>query len=339
VIVATDDALDPTADDNPLYPGLVMYRRALVAAVLVAATAITATACSSAPTAKSPAPASGSASAPVTRGTAPAAESAAAPTPTPTSSAHTTTAAQRRALNKSRLAKIIKSEPRGGVSVAAFNPSTGASFSAGANSGMRTASAYKLLVLIALILRDGSLSSGELPTATRAIENSDNVAGYSLFEAAGGNSGIESVLDKLGMTHTVPGQTDPTFTTTSARDYLKLLKVLVSKGGVLSASSRSLVLGLMRNVEADQRWGVGVAADKGTTFANKNGWLSIDDSNRPGETDNGLWAVTSVGVVTVGHHQVLMAVFTQHQKSFGAGVKVVQALARDLARTVAPITH
>ena len=42
----------------------------------------------------------------------------------------------------------------------------------------------------------------------------------------------------------------------------------------------------MRNVEADQRWGVGVAADPGTDFANKNGWLNIDD-------DNGLWAVTA----------------------------------------------
>ena len=44
----------------------------------------------------------------------------------------------------------------------------------------------------------------------------------------------------------------------------------------------------MRNVEADQRWGVGAAADKGSRFANKNGWLSIDDSNGPGETDDGL---------------------------------------------------
>lgn len=254
---------------------------------------------------------------------------AAMPTPTRTTSVH-----QIEASSQTAIEKIIGTQPKGGVSVAALDPATGARYSAGAASGMRTASAYKLLVLVALAMRDGSIN-GERATAARAIENSDNVAGYSLFEAAGGNSGIQSALGKLGMTHTVPGRSDPTFTTTSGRDYVKLLKALVGKGPV-SASSRSTILGLMRDVEADQRWGVGVVADKGTTFANKNGWLSIDDSNRPGETDGGLWAVTSVGVVTVAHHQVLMAVFTQHQKSYGAGVTLVQKLARDLVRTVVP---
>ena len=73
----------------------------------------------------------------------------------------------------------------------------------------------------------------------------------------------------------------------------------------------------MRNVEPDQRWGVGAAADKGTDFANKNGWLSIDDSNGPGETDDGLWAVTSLGVLTVGGDQVLMAVLTEAPAGHG----------------------
>ena len=85
-------------------------------------------------------------------------------------------------------------------------------------------------------------------------------------------------------------------------------------------------------IEADQRWGVGVVADAGTTFANKNGWLSIDDSNGSDEDDNGLWAVTSVGVVTVHGQTVLMAAFSQHQPSMAAGVTLVQ----DLARAIIP---
>ena len=55
----------------------------------------------------------------------------------------------------------------------------------------------------------------------------------------------------------------------------------------------------MADVEADQRWGVSAAADKDTDVDNKNGWLSIDDSNGPGETDDGRWAVTSVGIIRV----------------------------------------
>ena len=68
----------------------------------------------------------------------------------------------------------------------------------------------------------------------------------------------------------------------------------------------------MRNVESDQRWGVGVTADAGTDFANKNGWLGVDD-------DNGLWLVNSTGVVTINGQQVLMVVLTQHDSDFQSG--------------------
>jgi hypothetical protein len=87
----------------------------------------------------------------------------------------------------------------------------------------------------------------------------------------------------------------------------------------------------MANVEPDQRWGVGVAADRGTTFYNKNGWLSIDDSNGPGENDDGLWAVTSLGIVRCSGDRVLMAVLTRHNPDFQDGVTLVEQLAKPLA--------
>jgi hypothetical protein len=91
----------------------------------------------------------------------------------------------------------------------------------------------------------------------------------------------------------------------------------------------------MRWVDADQRWGVGVVADQGTAFQNKNGWLSIDNNNGPGEVDDGLWAVNSIGIVTVHGQQVLLAVMTQHRPSLEAGETLVQALARAIAPAVA----
>jgi len=129
------------------------------------------------------------------------------------------------------------------------------------------------------------------------------------------------------MPNTVPGDSDPTFTTTSATDFLQLLKNLVV-AGTLNAYSQSVALGLMRNVEADQRWGVGVLADPGTTFANKNGWLSVDNSNGSGEDDNGRWIVSSVGIVNVHGQQLLVSIFTEHQPSMQAGVNLVQQLAQ-----------
>ena len=83
----------------------------------------------------------------------------------------------------------------------------------------------------------------------------------------------------------------------------------------------------MDNVEADQRWGVGVIADPGTTFANKNGWLAVDD-------DNERWLVNSDGIVTVHGQQVLISVLTQHDASEAAGITLVQQLAQAVAPAV-----
>ena len=288
--------------------------RGLAGAVLTGAVVLTA--CSSS---GDPAPATTTT---VTRGSTPA------PAPS-TSSAQPPTAAQLRAQATQRIATLLAHEPKDAASYAALNTRTGASFSGGTTSGMWTASAYKLFLLEALLLHGSSYSDED---ATEAIENSDNAAGYRLFLDVGSQSGMSSAFQSFGMTHTTPGDSDPTFTTTGAPDCIKLLKNLVEPGP-FSKSQRDYVLGLMRNVEADQRWGVGAAADKGTDFANKNGWLSIDDSNEPGETDNGLWAVTSLGVVTIGGDQVLMAVLTKHQPDMATGVRLVQ----DLAKAMAPV--
>lgn len=223
--------------------------------------------------------------------------------------------------------------------MAAVNTITGEQLSFGRRGGMWTASAYKLLVLVALLLRrqhgsSAGLSGYERELARRAIENSDNQAGYLLFVDLGGSTVLTEVAKRLGMRATVPGVWDPTFTRTGAADYLTLLQTLVSRGQ-LNRASRAFALYLMRNVEADQRWGVGVVADGGSSFANKNGWLSIDDSNGPDDSDDGLWAVTSAGVVTFHHQQLLLAVFTQHQPDFLTGVRLVERLARVIAPAVA----
>jgi Beta-lactamase enzyme family len=241
---------------------------------------------------------------------------------------------QRKAQALGTVRKLDAREPSGAISVAVVNTSNGARFTAGAKSGMWTASAYKLLVLETLLLQNGGPLYGyQASEAVPMIENSDNAAGYSLFLAAGGNGGLESALQRFGMTHTVPGVSDPTFTRTSAADYIRLVRNLVGPGP-LTPSAQAYAKNLMRNVEADQRWGVGVVADKGSVFYNKNGWLSVDDSNGPGETDEGRWAVTSVGIVKVHGQQLLMSVFTQHQPDMGAGIDLVEKLARAIAPAV-----
>ena len=236
-----------------------------------------------------------------------------------------------------RLEALIAAQPTGNISVAAVNTSTGVEIAAGETSGMSTASEYKLLVLEALLMRHQQsgteLLASELELATRMIENSDNEAGYALFLDLGGNTGLAAAAKPFAMTNTVPGISDPTFTATSARDYLQLLRNVVG-AGPLDAPAQVLLLSLLRDVQADQRWGIGILADPGTTFANKNGWLSVDNTNGPGENDDGLWVVNSVGIVTVGGKQLLISIFTQHQSSLQNGVTLVEDLALGVAAAI-----
>jgi beta-lactamase class A len=244
-----------------------------------------------------------------------------------------------RKLATRELAKVERHLPAGAVSVAVRDADSGDEYHFGARSGMWTGSVYKLLVLETLLLerqRSGSwFSSGELADITAMIERSDNAAGYRMFLDAGGNAALAATARRLGMRHTKIGISDPTFTTTSGQDGLAMLSCLI-RPGILNRHSRAFVLSLMRSVQADQRWGAGVLADPGTTFANKNGWLSVDDTNGPDEDDDGLWVVSTVGIVRAHGDTLLVSIFTKHNPDFDDGVRLVERLAKIVAPTVLP---
>jgi Beta-lactamase enzyme family len=250
-----------------------------------------------------------------------------------------TSAATAKAAAVANISAMIRSVPDHAAFVAALNTTTRAQYLTGSTAGNWTASCYKLVLLETLLLQHQqqgtSITDDEAADATAAIEHSDNVAGYQLWLDVGRNPGMQQAMPTLGLTHAVAEGSDPTFTKLTGPDTLALLNNLVDPKSPLDAASRSFTLGLMRAVESDQRWGVGAAADPGTTFANKNGWLSIDDSNGPGESDDGRWVVNSLGIVTVAGQQVLLAVFTEHQPSFAAGVKLVETLAKAVRPLVA----
>jgi Beta-lactamase enzyme family len=212
----------------------------------------------------------------------------------------------------------------GSVSVSATNLTTGATFSWGAGSGMVTASVVKLDTLETLLLQHQTsgqpLSSEEQDEATEMIENSDNDAADSLWDDVGSDAAVTSANKTFGLTATVAGTDDYWgLTTTSAADQVTLLKQLVGRSA-LTAASQTYTLGLMRSVESDQVWGVSAVADPDTSTALKNGWLAIDD-------DSDLWAVNSVGLVTVHGQQIALAIMTQHQSDEATGIDLVQRLA------------
>ena len=232
------------------------------------------------------------------------------------------------------------------MSVAALNTKTGALFNYGEPGGMRLGSVAKLLVLETMLYEheeDGTqLSDGESDMARTMIENSDNKIEYQLYLQAGGRDALQNTLNRLGLRHTITGINDPALTTTNAVDGLQMLAPLLDRpitiAGVahkpFSAYSRSVALDMMRNVESDQAWGVGAVADPGTPVALKNGWLSVDNSNGPGDNDDDRWLVNSVGLVTVHGQTVLLAAFTQHGPDYVSGIHLVEGLVKTITPAV-----
>ena len=71
-------------------------------------------------------------------------------------------------------------------------------------------------------------------------------------------------------------------------------------------------------IAAGQHWGVSAVAD-GSAWALKNGWLP--------RTATGLWEVNSIGRVTSGGHDYLVAVLSDGNATQARGIALVEAAA------------
>ena len=221
----------------------------------------------------------------------------------------------------------------GHVSIAALDLATGRSFAYGSGTPIHAASVVKLDVLETLLLQAQAAGRRLTPdvarSATQMMENSDNDAATRLWGVVGGAEGIAAANVRLGTHCTHLDDEHWGTSTTCAADQVALLGALV-RPGPLGPAARSYASDLLTHVEDDQRWGISAAADPDAAAGLKNGWLPLDD-------DDGRWIVNSVGVTTVAHEPVLLAVLTEHQPSEEAGIALVEALAPRAARAVVAV--
>lgn len=225
--------------------------------------------------------------------------------------------------------QLVAGRPADSVSVVGTDETSGVTVHWGARTVMPAASVFKLTLLECYLLanqdRNQQPGDGAPDALTEMIDNSDNDAADQIYAALGGDDGVSSRMSRLGMSSTVLG---PHYqwglSTTTSADQGTLLTNLVSPQSPLSTAFRAYAVGLMNNVESDQRWGVGAAADPGTEFANKNGWLNVD-------ADDGRWIVSSVGLIQAGGRHILLAVLTQHDADLADGITLVQSLSQDVA--------
>ncbi|MEU8651127.1 serine hydrolase [Streptomyces sp. NPDC048737] len=209
------------------------------------------------------------------------------------------------------------------VSVAVFDVESGRSAVHGTGD-FDTASIVKVDILAALLLQaqdaGRQLTAREKAYATAMIENSDNASATALWNSIGGAAGLDAANLRFGLTGTRGGDGALWgLTRTTAADQLALLRQVFGTSSKLSGASRAYLQGLMGRIAAGQRWGVSAAAD-GSAWALKNGWLP--------RTATGRWDVNSIGRVTSGGHDYLVAVLSDGNGTQAEGIALVEAAAK-----------
>jgi beta-lactamase class A len=218
----------------------------------------------------------------------------------------------------------------GNVAVAVDDLTTGARAASAGAQEFVTASIVKVDILATLLYQlqqaGQAMTVDQQELATTMIENSDNDSASDLYDEVGGSPGIGAADQVFGLSQTTVG-TDGYWglTTTTADDQVQLLREVFTSPSVLLAASQEDIEGLMSNVEADQQWGVPAAADQGTQFMVKNGWLP----------NPSLWVINSIGEIVRDHQRMLIAVLSDDNASEASGIAVVQAVATAAAEAVA----
>jgi hypothetical protein len=209
------------------------------------------------------------------------------------------------------------------TSVAVLDVDSGESAAHG-DAAFDTASIVKVNILAVLLLQaqdaDRHLTAQEKAYAAKMIENSDNPSATALWAAIGRADGLDSANRRFGLTATQGGDGELWgLTQTTASDQLTLLRQVFGEDSELSAASRSYLQGLMGEIETDQRWGVSAAAD-GSRWALKNGWLA--------RSTTGLWDVNSIGRISVGGHDYLVATLSNGNSTQAKGISLVEAVSK-----------
>jgi beta-lactamase class A len=218
----------------------------------------------------------------------------------------------------------------GHVAVAVDDLTTGARAAYGGTAQFDTASIVKVDILATLLYqlqRAGqALTPQEQELATTMIENSDDDSASDLYYQVNGSQGIGDANRVFGLRQTTVGTDDYWgLTTTTVDDQIRLLRQVLTRPSALSPASQDYIRGLMSHVETDQRWGVPAAADPGTQFMVKNGWLP----------NPSLWEINSIGEIVHDRQHMLIAVLSDDNASEYSGIAVVEDVAAKAADSVA----
>jgi len=226
----------------------------------------------------------------------------------------------------------------GTVVAAVYDVSSGQTWTLGTQRPQAEASIVKLDILETLFAQEGDGPTGAPPAdqslAQEMMEDSDNDAATSLWNAVGGPGRIQSFNTAAGLTDTAPSScvACPGFdwpgwglTTTTPADQIVLLRELIKPSTLLTDTQRQDALQLMENVAPSQRWGVTGGVPQQATVALKDGWLPLNSAG----TD---WQVNSIGWISGSGRDYLMAVLTTGNPDEQYGIDTISQLSATVWR-------
>ena len=226
--------------------------------------------------------------------------------------------------------------PFSDISVAVTDDSLGLSCWYGTARRNYSASAIKATILAALLLKaqgeHRSLTAWEKDEAWLMITQSDNAAASALWDHVG-LTGLQHFLSRAKMKQTVLNTWGAWgLTEITAHDETLLLRLLMSGGPVLTATSRQYELNLMNHVISSQTWGVRAGSPKYFSWHIKNGWAPLPDpSSSP-------WVVNSIGCFIHKTFGYTIVVLTQDNPAPGLsyGIGTIEKIAWVINRALVP---
>lgn len=210
-----------------------------------------------------------------------------------------------------------------------YDETRGRYYTYNATGAFTMASSAKVPILVTFL--NWTESQNRAPTGdesnllTAMIEHSDNDAAQALYEEVGFDDPIAAYLGSIGVNDWTPNPNGWGWSTLSPLSMVKIL-TLLHDGKILNDQDRQFALNLMANVESDQQVGVGDTAPQGATVQMKDGWVTGPD---------GLWAVNSSGIVTVGGETYIIAVYSQHLNALDDGWAIVRQVGSGVAGAMA----
>ncbi len=248
-----------------------------------------------------------------------------------------------RAINAALRGRFTSTDPSynpfDDVSVAVQDPATGVRCWYHPSQQYYSASAIKATILAALLLKaqdeHRALTPTEKSEAWLMITQSDNSAASALW-ADDGLASLQHFLDRAKMTQTVLSTWGAWgLTEITAHDQTLLLRLLMSKGDVLTTKSRQYELYLMNHVISSETWGVRAGSPRYYSWHIKNGWAPLPDLN------SSPWVINSIGCFlhTSASHQLAgytIVVLTHDNPSESYGIATVESVAWVINRGLVP---